>query len=52
MSFTGEVKNEISKQEFNEIGNISILSAILSNSLISKDSIKITTENVSASAAR
>ena len=47
MSFTGEVKNEISKQEFNEIGNISILSAILSNSLISKDSIKITTENAS-----
>ncbi len=47
MSFTGEVKNEISKQEFNEIGNISILSAILSNSVISKDSIKITTENAS-----
>lgn len=47
MSFTGEVKNEISKQEFNEIGNISILSAILSNSFISKDSIKITTENAS-----
>ena len=47
MSFTGEVKNEISKQEFNEIGNISILSAILSNSFISKNSIKITTENAS-----
>ncbi len=47
MSFTGEVKNEISKQEFNEIGNISILSAILSNSIISKNSIKITTENAS-----
>ena len=47
MSFTGEVKNEISKQEFNEIGNISILSAILSNSLILKNSIKITTENAS-----
>ena len=47
MSFTGEVKNEISKQEFNEIGNISILSAILSNSVISKNSVRITTENAS-----
>ena len=47
MSFTGEVKNEISKQELSEIGNISILSAIISNSLISKNSIKITTENAS-----
>ena len=47
MSFTGEVKNEISKQELVGIGNISILSAILSNSICTKDSIKITTENAS-----
>ena len=47
MSFTGEVKNEISKQELSEIGNISILSAILSNSVIVNNTIKITTENAS-----
>lgn len=46
MSFTGDVKNEISKHEFNEAGNISLLSAIISNSTIS-DNIKISTENAS-----
>ena len=47
MSFTSTVKNEISKQEFNEAGNISLLSAIISNSTIDENVIKITTENAS-----
>ena len=47
MSFTSTVKNEISKQEFNEAGNISLLSAIISNSTIDENTIKITTENPS-----
>ena len=46
MSFTGDVKNEISKHEFNEAGNISLLSAIISNSYLG-DNIKISTENAS-----
>ena len=47
MSFTSTVKNEISKHEYNEAGNISLLSAILSNSVYDNSNIKITTENAS-----
>ena len=48
MSFTSIVKNELSKLELNKIEAISELSAILkNNSIITSDSIKITTENSS-----
>ena len=50
MSFTSNVKNEISKKEINEanqIEQISELSAIVSNSSQILDTIKISTENAS-----
>lgn len=47
MSFTSIVKNEVSKQELNQLTNISLLSAILSNSYIDNDIIRISTENAS-----
>lgn len=50
MSFTSNVKNEISKKELNEanqIEQISELSAIVSNSSQILDTIKISTENAS-----
>src|SRR5574344_2662537 len=47
MSFTSIVKNEVSKLELNETGNISELSAIITNGGIVSDTIKITTENAS-----
>ena len=47
MSFTSVVKNEISKHEFNEAGNISLLSAFISNSIFDDNHIKISTENAS-----
>ena len=47
MSFTGIVKNEISKLELNRLEAITELSAILKNNADISDSIKITTENSS-----
>ena len=47
MSFTSIVKNEVSKQEFNTITNISLLSAIISNSYIENKNIRVSTENAS-----
>lgn len=46
MSFTKEVKNEISKQVVEDISKISLLSAIISNNTV-KDKIIIDTENAS-----
>lgn len=47
MSFTAQVKNEISKLEVTEIESISELSALLRNSSNITTNIKITTENAS-----
>ncbi len=47
MSFTAQVKNEISKLEVSEIESISELSALIRNSGSISDNIKITTENAS-----
>jgi DNA-binding protein WhiA len=48
MSFTGEVKNEVSKLENIELENMTELSAILHNiGSFDKESIKITSENAS-----
>ena len=48
MSFTGVVKNELSKLELNKLEAITELSAILkNNAIVNKDLIKITTENSS-----
>ena len=47
MSFTSTVKNEVSKLDVMETERIAILSAILINSEISKDKIRISTENAS-----
>ena len=47
MSFTSIVKNEISKQDFDETNNTSLLSAIVSNSIFDNNSIKVSTENAS-----
>ncbi len=47
MSFTAQVKNEVSKLEINEVDIVTELSAIIKNTSIIKDSIKITTENAS-----
>jgi len=44
MSFTGEIKTEISKQKFNKLEQISLLSAITRNETIEPE-IKITNEN-------
>lgn len=45
MSFTSKVKNEIIKLENNDLGNISLLSAIISASESIDNEIKVTTEN-------
>ena len=47
MSFTSIVKNEVSKLDTQETESIALLSAILINSEITKDKIKISTENSS-----
>ncbi len=47
MSFTGIVKNELSKLELEKIEAISLLSAILKTSAVIDKSIKISTENAS-----
>ena len=47
MSFTSEVKNEVSKSEVNELEIIAELSAIISTGAIIENDIKITTENAS-----
>ena len=47
MSFTSTVKNEVSKLDVMETERIAILSAILINSEISKDKIRVSTENAS-----
>lgn len=44
MSFTGEIKTEISKQKYNKLEQLSLLSAIIRNETI-EDNIKITNEN-------
>lgn len=44
MSFTGEIKTEISKQKFNKLEQISLLSAITRNETIEPE-IKLTNEN-------
>ena len=47
MSFTAQVKNEVSKLEINEVEIVTELSAILKNTSTIKDNIKITAENAS-----
>lgn len=47
MSFTSIVKNELSKLELDKVEAISELSAILKNSSVINNSIKISTENAS-----
>lgn len=48
MSFTSEVKNEVSKLETLDIENVTELSALLRNSsTLEEDNMKITTENAS-----
>ena len=47
MSFTSVVKNEVSKLNLDETGNISELSAIISTGAEINENIKITTENAS-----
>ena len=47
MSFTSNVKNEITKIKLEEVEEITFLSAILQNQELSYDKIKITTENAS-----
>ena len=47
MSFTSIVKNEVSKLEIEEIEKISELSALLKNTSVITNTIKITTENAS-----
>lgn len=44
MSFTGEIKTEISKQKYNKLEKISLLSGIIRNETI-ENTIKIQTEN-------
>ncbi len=47
MSFTSDIKNEISKIDHERIETIAELSVILRNSATISDTIKITTENAS-----
>ncbi|MEG2028894.1 MAG: DNA-binding protein WhiA [Bacilli bacterium] len=49
MSFTRDVKNEISKHNIENISKIAELSAIISNSYINDNKIRISTENASVS---
>ena len=44
MSFTAQIKTEISKQKYNKLEQISLLSAIIRNETI-EENIKITNEN-------
>jgi len=47
MSFTSNVKNEITKLELSEIEKLSFLSAVIQNQDLNYDKIKISTENSS-----
>lgn len=47
MSFTSDVKNEISKIKLEEVEEITFLSAILQNEELSYNAIKLSTENAS-----
>ena len=47
MSFTSNVKNEVSKQQMDKIASITLLSAIFKNSAIIENNIKVATENPS-----
>ena len=47
MSFTSDVKNEVSKQQADKIASITLLSAIFRNSAVIEDNIKVSTENSS-----
>ena len=47
MSFTSDVKNEVSKQQVDKIASITLLSAIFKNSAVITDNIKVSTENPS-----
>ena len=47
MSFTSEVKNEVSKLDFTEAENIAELSALITTTAEIDTTIKITTENAS-----
>lgn len=48
MSFTSEVKNEVSKLKFTEAENIAELSALISSTAEITNTIKVTTENASS----
>lgn len=47
MSFTAQVKNEVSKLEIDEVEIVTELSSIIKNTSTIKDNIRITTENAS-----
>ena len=47
MSFTSNVKNEVSKQQMDKIASITLLSAIIKNSATIDNNIKVSTENPS-----
>ena len=47
MSFTSNVKNEVSKQQIDKIASITLLSAIIKNSATIDNNIKVSTENPS-----
>ena len=47
MSFTSIVKNEVSKLELEEIEKITELSALIKNTSVITNNIKIVTENAS-----
>lgn len=47
MSFTSNVKNEVSKLQVDKIASITLLSAIFKNAAIIGDNIKVSTENPS-----
>ena len=47
MSFTSNVKNEVSKQQVDKIASITLLSAIIKNSATIDNNIKVSTENPS-----
>ena len=47
MSFTSNVKNEVSKQQMDKIASITLLSAIFKNSATIDNNIKVSTENPS-----
>ena len=47
MSFTSDVKNEVSKQQADKIASITLLSAMFRNSAVIGENIKVSTENPS-----